>query len=67
MHRQLKYENIDPLRSSFRDLIRLNLGKNEISVIPREALVPLQYLQNLDLSDNKIGSLESGIFEGEKF
>jgi hypothetical protein len=48
-----------------RDLVRLNIGKNHMAKIPREALVPLRYLKILEFAENRIESIEAGDFEGE--
>ena len=48
----------------FRDLIKLNLGKNRLEKIPHKALAGLAYLQHLEFSDNHISDIDAGSFEG---
>ena len=40
----------------FRDLIRLNLGRNRLDTIPYAALRNLNHLQILEMSDNQIST-----------
>ena len=49
----------------YRDMQRLNLGKNKLTAIPHEALVSLTYLETLELSGNQISNLSPGDFNGE--
>ena len=48
-----------------RDLLRLNVGRNHLSEFPRDAISTLKNLNQLDLSENKIGLLKPGDFQGE--
>ena len=48
----------------FRDLIRLNLGRNKLKEVPFKALRNLYYLQILEMSDNQITSIKPEGFEG---
>ena len=48
----------------FRDLIRLNLGRNKLKKVPFKALKDLYYLQILEMSDNQIEKIEPEGFEG---
>ena len=43
---------------------RLNLAKNELSIIPHEALAELNYLEHLELSENPISEIKPGDFNG---
>ena len=62
-----KYENL--IRKCkidfYRDLQRLNLGKNRLTAVPHTALASLTYLERLDLFENDITELEPGNFNGE--
>ena len=62
-----KYENL--IRKCkidfYRDLQRLNLGKNRLTAVPHMALASLTYLERLDLFENDITELEPGNFNGE--
>ena len=49
----------------FRDLLRLNVGRNHLSEIPSQSLMALKNLNHLDLSDNKIYELKGRPFEGK--
>ena len=40
----------------YRDLIRLNLGRNRLDTIPYAALRNLNHLQILEMSDNQIST-----------
>ena len=40
----------------YRDLIRLNLGRNKLDTIPYDALRKLNHLQILEMSDNQINT-----------
>ena len=51
--------------SYLRDLLRLNLVRNQLTEVPSDALLILKNLNQLDLSDNKISKLHQGIFEGK--
>jgi len=46
------------------DLLRLNVGRNHLSEIPSQSLLPLKNLNHLDLSSNKINELRGKPFEG---
>ncbi|XP_023343282.1 leucine-rich repeat-containing protein 15 isoform X3 [Eurytemora carolleeae] len=46
------------------DLLRLNVGRNHLSEIPRDAIVSLKNLNQLDLSENKIEHIKPGVFQG---
>ena len=48
-----------------RDLLRLSLVRNRLTEVPSDALIILKNLNQLDLSDNRISSLQQGTFEGE--
>jgi hypothetical protein len=48
-----------------RDLLRLNVGRNHLNEFPRDAIATLKNLNQLDLSENKIGLLKPGDFLGE--
>ena len=48
-----------------RDLLRLNLVRNQLTEVPSDALLILKNLNQLDLSDNKISKLHQGTFEGK--
>jgi Leucine-rich repeat (LRR) protein len=50
-----------------RDLLRLNVGRNHLSEFPRDAIATLKNLNQLDLSENKIGLLKPGDFQGLVF
>jgi hypothetical protein len=47
-----------------RDLLRLNVGRNHLNEFPRDAIATLKNLNQLDLSENKIGLLKPGDFQG---
>lgn len=47
-----------------KDLLRLNVGRNHLSEIPREAIVTLKNLNLLDLSENKISEIKPRVFVG---
>ncbi len=49
-----------------RDLLRLNVGRNHLNEFPRDAIATLKNLNQLDLSENKIGLLKPGDFQGRK-
>ena len=49
---------------SFRDLIRLNLGRNKLKEVPYNALEKLSYLEILEMSDNQIETLTPDAFKG---
>ena len=49
----------------YRDMQRLNLGKNKLKAVPHESLAGLTYLETLELSGNQIKDLEPGIFNGQ--
>ena len=49
-----------------RDLLRLNVGRNSLSEIPKNSLEILKNLNHLDLSFNKIKDVKEKNFEGEK-
>ena len=49
---------------TFRDMQRLNLAKNELNIIPHEALAELNYLEHLELSENPISEIKPGDFNG---
>ena len=49
---------------SYRDMQRLNLAKNKLSLIPHDALSGLAYLETLELSDNPINQINEGDFNG---
>ena len=51
----------------YRDLQRLNLGKNRLTAVPHMALASLTYLERLDLFENDITELEPGNFNGEYY
>jgi len=46
------------------DLLRLNVGRNSLTEIPSESLVPLKNLNQLDLSFNKINEIKENTFLG---
>ena len=50
-----------------RDLLRLNVGRNSLSEIPKGSLEILKNLNHLDLSFNKIRDVKERNFEGEDF
>ena len=50
-----------------RDLLRLNVGRNSLSEIPKGSLEILKNLNHLDLSFNKIRDVKEKNFEGEEF
>ena len=50
-----------------RDLLRLNVGRNSLSEIPKGSLEILKNLNHLDLSFNKIRDVKEKNFEGENF
>jgi len=47
-----------------KDLLRLNVGRNSLTEIPSESLVPLKNLNQLDLSFNKIKEIKENTFFG---
>ncbi len=49
-----------------RDLLRLNVGRNHLNEFPRDAIANLKNLNQLDLSENKIGLLKPGDFQGRE-
>jgi hypothetical protein len=49
-----------------RDLLRLNVGRNHLNEFPRDAIATLKNLNQLDLSENKIGLLKPGDFQGRE-
>ena len=51
----------------YRDMQRLNLAKNKLSLIPHDALSGLAYLETLELSDNPINQINEGDFNGKLF
>ena len=51
----------------YRDLIRLNLGRNKLKEIPYKALDKLSYLQILEMSDNQITSIKPEGFKGKMY
>ena len=51
----------------FRDLLRLNVGRNHLSEIPSQSLLPLKNLNHLDMSANKIYELKGRPFDGNKW
>ena len=50
-----------------RDLLRLNVGRNSLSEIPKSSLEILKNLNHLDLSFNKIRDVKEKNFVGEDF
>lgn len=50
----------------YRKLKRLNLGGNDLSSVPQEALSILDSLKKLEMQENEISSISEGDFEGEK-
>ena len=50
-----------------RDLLRLNVGRNSLSEIPKGSLEILKNLNHLDLSFNKIRDVKEKNFDGEIF
>ena len=42
------------------------MGRNHLSEIPRDAIVSLKNLNQLDLSENKIEHIKPGVFQGRK-
>lgn len=65
-----KYSSL-PLKNGFqsrlfsRKLKRLNLGGNELTKIPTQALNSLELLKKLEMQENRISSIEEGDFEGK--
>lgn len=55
---------LNPLYN-YRDLTRLNLGKNNLHKIPSNSLKKLAYLEILEMSENHIADIEVGAFEGK--
>jgi Leucine-rich repeat (LRR) protein len=53
-----------PYEGSERDLLRLNLGKNQLSSIPHDAILQLKYLKILELTENQIGQIKAEDFIG---
>ena len=51
----------------YRDLQRLNLGKNRLTAVPHMALASLTYLERLDLFENELTELKPGDFNGKHF
>ena len=51
----------------YRDMQRLNLAKNKLSLIPHDALSGLAYLETLELSDNPINQINEGDFNGKLY
>ena len=43
---------------------RLNLGRNQLTKIPHQAIAGLTYLETLELSDNPITDIKPGEFNG---
>jgi len=48
-----------------RRLKRLNLGGNELTRIPTQALSSLELLKKLEMQENRISSIKEGDFEGK--
>ena len=42
------------------------MGKNHLTRVPRESLVPLKYLKILDFTENRIDVIEQGDFVGKE-
>ena len=63
----INYSRFSRIFSSmlFRDLLRLNVGRNHLSEIPSQSLMALKNLNHLDLSANKIYELKGRPFEGK--
>ena len=55
---------MESILSAYAALTHLQLSGNEISVVQRRSFSKLRRLNFLDLSDNKLGSLEYDAFEG---
>ena len=51
--------------SFYRDLLRLNVGRNSLTEIPSESLEMLKNLNQLDLSFNKIKEIKENTFLGK--
>lgn len=49
-----------------RKLKRLNLGGNELTRVPTQALSSLDLLKKLEMQENRITSIQEGDFEGEE-
>ena len=49
----------------YRDLIRLNLGRNKLESVPHAALERLHYLEILEMSDNQVKEIQAGGFTGK--
>lgn len=47
-----------------RKLRRLNLGGNELTKVPTQALRTLNMLKKLEMQENRIASIQEGDFEG---
>lgn len=52
-------------RTFSRRLKRLNLGGNELTRIPTQALSSLELLKKLELQENRISTIKAGDFEGK--
>lgn len=57
-----QYYNV--LFSAHRKLKRLNIGGNELSRVPTEALQTMDNLKKLEIQENKITSINDGDFIG---
>ena len=62
--KQKKPKKMHTCNLTFRDMQRLNLAKNELNIIPHEALAELNYLEHLELSENPISEIKPGDFNG---
>lgn len=63
-HNQIRKVHPNAFDGLSRDLIRLNMGKNQLDSIPHEALIPLKYLRIIDFTDNQISHINAGDFTG---